>query len=188
MTDADAQAFLSDLLLHGETLVWSQAATQPAGPESWVPAIGLSILATFMGAISIAAATTKRSPRMKAWQIWVCAALLCFLPAIGAAHFYAQIAGAATAAYGITNQRVIIATREPWLQVRSFGPDAVEMINRRDDTVSIDYGAVGKGNRGFRTHLRGLAEPERVELLIIEHVRGDGRNPDGANAISEASP
>lgn len=171
MTDAEAKALIESVLREGEQLVWFQPAPAIVGAELWIPSVVLTLCAVLMGALSAAMAISKRQPKWRLWQIAAFAFVFSFAPMAASITFWAQIAGAATTAYAITEERVIIARRDPWRQVESFGPDDVTFIRRIGDMVSIDYGPIYRSNEGFRTHLRGISEPERVELLIIEHVR-----------------
>lgn len=171
MTDTQAQELAASVLRQGEQLIWWQAAPSAAGPGAWLAAIAFTVMAALFGWVVFCAATSNRRPNLSRWQIAAVAFVFVLLPAAGALYFWAQTRGLVRA-YAITNTRVMIVDNNPWLWVDSYGADSVTSIDRRGDTVSFNYGRT-KGGEAYRTHLRGLREPERVEHLIIQHVRSN---------------
>jgi len=143
-----------------------------------VAAIGLTAFAVLAGGLSFWAATSKQRPKLRLWQTATFAAFFSILPALTASYFWIQTTGLERA-YGITDRRVVVVDNRPWLWVNTYGPEQVMSIDRRGDTVSFNYGRTRGGNT-YRTHLRGLREPERVEHLIIEHVREHAPERDTA--------
>ncbi|MCX7359164.1 MAG: hypothetical protein NT015_13600 [Alphaproteobacteria bacterium] len=170
MTDLEARQLVTSVLRHGETLVWWQAAPSSAASGAWLVAIGLTLFA-LLAAGAAFQARSRRTPKLTRWQIAAFAGFFVTLPAVVAGYFWVQAMYGVERAYGITNRRVLIVDNRPWLWVNDYGPEQVMSLDRRGDTVSFNYGRTRGGN-AFRTHLRGLKEPERVELLIIQHVRG----------------
>lgn len=183
MTDLEAHQLVTSVLRRGEDLVWWQAAPSSAAAGAWLAAIGLTLFAVLFGGISFWAATTKRRPKLGRWQIAAFAVAFAALPAIIASYFWVQVLFGLERAYGITDQRVLIVDNRPWLWVNAYGPEQVMSIDRRGDTVSFNYGRT-RGGDTYRTRLHGLREPERVEQLIVEHVRD--RTPERNTA--EDSP
>lgn len=174
MNDTEAQALMQSLLQADEQLLWSQAAPTSAGAGVVI----MALCTTFLAAMCVAAAAAwlLSADFRKRWSRWFAIGMTfpgAFF-ALAAFLYWVQFASAWSTAYGVTDQRVIIASRDPWVQVASYGEERVRRLAREGERIDFDWGRPNRGAANiYRQHLRGVADAERVEQLIVEFVRDE---------------
>ncbi|MDX2237688.1 MAG: hypothetical protein NW203_08995 [Hyphomonadaceae bacterium] len=175
MKDAAVETFARSLLAQEETLLWRQAAPPAAQADM--------LLLALMGTAVLGAIVWRGA---RAWRdsadLWKASLYTLAGAAAAAASLYCwgQTLGVGSTIYAITDTRVIIASRDPWIQAQSFGPEDFERMHRSGDRIAFNWGPK-RGPDGYRAHLFGLRDAAHVEHLIAAHIvrRSQASHLDG---------
>ena len=161
MDGAQARALAESVLAPGEPLLWWQAAPAGSNVHELTGAIAVTIFAAF--AAFQALRYLRKEPQF---------ALVMGVGSLAAACFgvycWGHYLGGWSRVYVITEGRVVIASRDPWLQVKSFGPQAFSCWRREGDRIEFAL-----GRRSTRA-MSGLQAPDEVQALIRAHVAPRG--------------